>query len=100
MKPAWRFVVASTAMLGIWAAADAAYVLAGQPKSGTEPFDYVFFPVGYLVFLWAAWPLFPSRGMHTRQFLRMLCAFAAFAVWFLPAMLLLVQFHVAIGGAL
>ena len=100
MKPTWRFVVASIALFALWAAADAAYVFAGQPKGGTDPFDYLFFPVAYLAFLWAAWPLFPNQTRHARAGLRTLSALVAFALWFLPAMLALVQFHVAIGGVL
>jgi len=100
MKPTWRFVIVSITLFALWAVADAAYVFAGQPKGGTDPFDYLFFPAAYLAFLWAAWPLFPNLALHSRIGLRALCALVAFALWFLPAMLALVRFHVAIGGAL
>src|SRR5690606_8600915 len=100
MKPIWRFAIASVASLAVWMAVDAAYVAAGQPKGGTDLFDYAFLPCAYLFFLWASWPLFPSYVRYLRGAARGLCALLALIVWVLPAAIAVLQFHVAIGGVL
>ena len=100
MKARWRFLIASISLLTLWLLVDLAYVLAGQPEASTDVYDYAFFPLGYLAFLWASWPLFPSMDRNVRSGLRALTALFAFAVWLLPAVIVAVQFHVAIGGSL
>jgi len=100
MKTGWRLALASIALLTIWLLVDFLYVRAGQPPGATDTFDYIFFAVAYLAFLWACWPLFSSHGRFARGSLRVFSAALLFLVWFLPSMFLVLQFHVAIGGDL
>ena len=101
MGPTWRFIWAAVLLMGIWMLTDFIYVRESQ-SSGTDSqaSAYLFFALAYAAFLWAGWPLHSTHGRYARGMLRAVTAAAALFAWLLPATVVLVQFHVAIGGHL
>ena len=76
------------------------YIRSGQPYERLPLFDYAFLPLVFASFTWANWPRFKEHQWAVRILSSGLVGLLAMAVWFLPAMLINIYFHIGWGGRL
>lgn len=95
-----RNLVVAFGSLGVLLSATFLYIRTGQHYEKLPIFDYAFYPLVLVGFTWANWPCFKEHQWPIRILSSGLVALVITALWFLPAMLINIYFHISLGGRL
>ena len=100
MGTIFRNLIVALVSLVVLLSATFLYIRAGQPYERIPVFDYLFFPLVLASFTWANWPRFREHHWPARVLSSGLAGLLIMAIWFLPAMLINIYFHLGLGGSL
>ena len=100
MRVLHKHVLVALGSLGVLLTTTFLYIRMGQPSERLPLFDYTFFPLVLVGFTWANWSRFKEHHWPARLLASGFMGLLAMAIWFIPAMLITLYFHIGWGGRL